>query len=76
MPRGSETAKLVYGAESGWVTHDEMNLFGHTGCENCPSGSRSLNPANGTQYKELVHLCIISGRRSLDEYVNVPISFP
>jgi hypothetical protein len=31
MPRGAETALLVYGATSGWVTHDEMNLFGHTG---------------------------------------------
>jgi hypothetical protein len=31
MPRGTETARLVYGADAGWVTHDEMNLFGHTG---------------------------------------------
>lgn len=29
MPRGAETAKLLYGA-NGWVTHDEMNIFGHT----------------------------------------------
>lgn len=29
-PRGSETAKSLYNA-SGWVTHDEMNIFGHTG---------------------------------------------
>lgn len=29
-PRGSETAKLLYNA-SGWVAHDEMNIFGHTG---------------------------------------------
>ena len=28
-PRGSETAKLLYDAR-GWVTHNEMNIFGHT----------------------------------------------
>ncbi|GMF70011.1 unnamed protein product [Aspergillus oryzae] len=30
MPRGAETAELLYGG-AGWVTHDEMNIFGHTG---------------------------------------------
>ncbi|KAG9858985.1 glycoside hydrolase family 95 protein, partial [Aureobasidium melanogenum] len=30
VPRGTETANLLYDAP-GWVTHDEMNLFGHTG---------------------------------------------
>lgn len=30
MPRGKETAKLLYGAP-GWVVHNEMNIFGHTG---------------------------------------------
>ena len=30
VPRGTETAQLLY-AGSGWVTHDEMNIFGHTG---------------------------------------------
>ena len=30
-PRGAETAKLVYGADDGWVVHDEVNVFGHTG---------------------------------------------
>ncbi|KAI4729985.1 glycoside hydrolase family 95 protein [Aureobasidium sp. EXF-10728] len=30
VPRGTETAKLLYDAP-GWVTHDEMNIFGHTG---------------------------------------------
>lgn len=29
VPRGIETAKLLYNA-SGWVTHSEMNIFGHT----------------------------------------------
>lgn len=30
MPRGAETAQLLYGGK-GWVTHNEMNIFGHTG---------------------------------------------
>lgn len=30
VPRGTETAQLLHGAP-GWVTHDEMNIFGHTG---------------------------------------------
>ncbi|THW82682.1 glycoside hydrolase family 95 protein [Aureobasidium pullulans] len=30
VPRGTETAKLLYDAP-GWVAHDEMNIFGHTG---------------------------------------------
>ncbi|KAI0531756.1 Six-hairpin glycosidase-like protein [Xylaria digitata] len=29
VPRGTETAKLLYGA-NGWVVHNEMNIFGHT----------------------------------------------
>lgn len=31
VPRGSETAKLLYGADAGWVLHNEINTFGHTG---------------------------------------------
>ncbi|KAI0009736.1 glycoside hydrolase family 95 protein [Xylariaceae sp. FL0662B] len=30
VPRGSETARLLYNG-SGWVVHNEMNIFGHTG---------------------------------------------
>ncbi|KAH8695779.1 Six-hairpin glycosidase-like protein, partial [Phaeosphaeriaceae sp. PMI808] len=30
VPRGKETAELLYGAP-GWVVHNEMNIFGHTG---------------------------------------------
>lgn len=30
VPRGQETAELLYGAP-GWVVHNEMNIFGHTG---------------------------------------------
>lgn len=30
VPRGTETAKLLYNAP-GWVVHDELNIFGSTG---------------------------------------------
>lgn len=29
VPRGTETAKLLYGVD-GWVVHDEMNIFGES----------------------------------------------
>ncbi|KAI1348385.1 Six-hairpin glycosidase-like protein [Xylaria sp. FL0043] len=29
VPRGTETARLLYNA-NGWVVHNEMNIFGHT----------------------------------------------
>ncbi|KAF7792686.1 hypothetical protein EIP86_003784 [Pleurotus ostreatoroseus] len=30
-PRGAETALVLYNITRGWVTHNEMNTFGHTG---------------------------------------------
>ncbi|KAI0079139.1 hypothetical protein K474DRAFT_1705823 [Panus rudis PR-1116 ss-1] len=30
-PRGAYTAKVLYNITRGWVTHNEMNIFGHTG---------------------------------------------
>jgi len=30
-PRGAETAKILYNISRGWMTHNEMNIFGHTG---------------------------------------------
>ncbi|KLO13238.1 glycoside hydrolase family 95 protein [Schizopora paradoxa] len=30
-PRGAYTANVLYNISQGWVTHDEMNIFGHTG---------------------------------------------
>ncbi|KAF9479521.1 glycoside hydrolase family 95 protein [Pholiota conissans] len=30
-PRGAYTALVLYNITRGWVTHDEMNVFGHTG---------------------------------------------
>ena len=37
VPRGQETARLLYGAGNGstaWVVHDEINIFGHTAMKN------------------------------------------
>lgn len=36
VPRGSETAKLLYGAR-GWVVHNEMNIFGFTAMKDSAS---------------------------------------
>jgi alpha-L-fucosidase 2 len=30
-PRGAYTAQVLYNISRGWVTHNEMNIFGHTG---------------------------------------------
>ncbi|KAG9098203.1 hypothetical protein FRC06_006651 [Ceratobasidium sp. 370] len=30
-PRGAQTAKTLYNVTRGWVVHNEMNIFGHTG---------------------------------------------
>ncbi|OQE36945.1 hypothetical protein PENCOP_c011G05187 [Penicillium coprophilum] len=38
VPRGAESAKLFYGAD-GWVTHTNLNIFGHTAQENDASWS-------------------------------------
>lgn len=44
VPRGTETAQLLYNA-SGWVTHNEMNIFGHTGMKD-GSGTWANFPAS------------------------------
>lgn len=36
VPRGTETARLLYNA-TGWVTHNEMNTFGFTAMKDQPS---------------------------------------
>ncbi|KAI0051595.1 glycoside hydrolase family 95 protein [Auriscalpium vulgare] len=33
-PRGTETAQILYNISRGWVTHNEMNIFGATGMKN------------------------------------------
>ncbi|KAF8428099.1 alpha-fucosidase A [Tirmania nivea] len=38
VPRGSETAKLLYSAEEGWVIHNELNIFGSTGVKGGDTG--------------------------------------
>ncbi|KAF7324807.1 Glycoside hydrolase family 95 protein [Mycena kentingensis (nom. inval.)] len=31
VPRGEQTAQILYNISRGWVVHNEMNIFGHTG---------------------------------------------
>ncbi|KAI5826666.1 glycoside hydrolase family 95 protein [Schizophyllum commune Tattone D] len=31
VPRGTQTAQNLYNIDEGWTTHNEMNIFGHTG---------------------------------------------
>jgi len=38
VPRGTETAQLMYNASSGWVLHDETNIFGYTGMKGLLDG--------------------------------------
>ncbi|KAF7595237.1 hypothetical protein BBP40_006737 [Aspergillus hancockii] len=57
MPRGAETAKYLYGGR-GWVTHNEMNIFGHTGSLVVnPCTSPELGPVTFgcTHWQQLIH---------------------
>ncbi|KAF7968852.1 hypothetical protein HWV62_29164 [Athelia sp. TMB] len=45
-PRGAQTAQFLYNISRGWVTHDEMNIFGHTGMKAEPGS----NPAQWADY--------------------------
>jgi alpha-L-fucosidase 2 len=41
VPRGQQTAQILYGSKSvsgAWVTHDESNIFGHTGMKGLGDG--------------------------------------
>ncbi|KAF2122878.1 glycoside hydrolase family 95 protein-like protein [Lophiotrema nucula] len=41
VPRGTETARLLYDAP-GWVVHNEMNIFGHTGMKGLGDASNAI----------------------------------
>ena len=43
LPRGAETAELLYGSSEGWVTHNEMNIFGHTAYVSLSLGNEIRN---------------------------------
>jgi alpha-L-fucosidase 2 len=42
-PRGSETAQLLYNG-SGWVVHNEMNIFGYSGMKNDAQWANCKSP--------------------------------
>ncbi|QRW13118.1 glycoside hydrolase family 95 protein [Ceratobasidium sp. AG-Ba] len=44
-PRGAETAKTMYNITRGWVVHNEMNIFGHT-------GMKSSEPDSSAQWAD------------------------
>ncbi|CAE7084096.1 unnamed protein product [Rhizoctonia solani] len=48
VPRGSETAKILYNATSGWVVHNAVNTFGHSGMNRFGSN----NSAEWANYPE------------------------
>ena len=43
-PRGEYTAEVLYNISCGWVTHNEMNIFGHTGMKGPNSASYADYP--------------------------------
>ncbi|KAG9125867.1 hypothetical protein FRC07_005832 [Ceratobasidium sp. 392] len=44
-PRGAETAKTLYNITRGWVVHNEMNIFGHT-------GMKAFEPYNSAEWAD------------------------
>ncbi|KAF9524933.1 glycoside hydrolase family 95 protein [Crepidotus variabilis] len=42
-PRGGQTARLLYNITRGWVTHNEMNIFGHTGMKAAGNSAQWAN---------------------------------
>ncbi|PVF92534.1 hypothetical protein CPB86DRAFT_177484 [Serendipita vermifera] len=48
VPRGSETAQILYNVSSGWAMHDETNIFGSTGMKGLDIPN--YNPAEWTNY--------------------------
>ncbi|KAJ7905032.1 glycoside hydrolase family 95 protein [Mycena leptocephala] len=42
-PRGAQTAQVLYNISRGWVTHNEMNIFGHTGMKLDGNSARWAN---------------------------------
>jgi hypothetical protein len=49
MPRGKETARIVYGAP-GWVAHEDMNIFGHTGIKSKANCKMTLTSNERNMY--------------------------
>ncbi|CUA71437.1 hypothetical protein RSOLAG22IIIB_09547 [Rhizoctonia solani] len=44
-PRGAETAKVLYNITRGWLVHDELNIFGHSGMKNYSAKSTNYREA-------------------------------
>ncbi|KAF8737327.1 Glycosyl hydrolase family 65, N-terminal domain, partial [Rhizoctonia solani] len=44
-PRGVETAAILYNITRGWLVHDELNIFGHSGMKNFSAKSTNYREA-------------------------------
>ncbi|CAE6473315.1 unnamed protein product [Rhizoctonia solani] len=44
-PRGAETAAILYNITRGWLVHDELNIFGHSGMKNYSAKSTNYREA-------------------------------
>ncbi|CAE6480275.1 unnamed protein product [Rhizoctonia solani] len=44
-PRGRKTAKVLYNVTRGWLVHDELNIFGHSGMKNYSAKSTNYREA-------------------------------
>lgn len=50
VPRGTETARLLYDAD-GWVVHNELNIYGHTAMKEGASWANCMPPLFSTLHR-------------------------
>ncbi|KAG5652319.1 hypothetical protein H0H81_005432 [Sphagnurus paluster] len=71
MPRGAYTAQVLYNISRGWVVHNEMNIFGHTGMKG-PGDTAEWANYPGM----LLNVCIIqSGTHTYNAEANAWMMF-
>ncbi|VDB95612.1 unnamed protein product [Peniophora sp. CBMAI 1063] len=56
VPRGQETALALYNTTQGWVTHDEMNIFGSTGMKLSAQGDQWANYPESNAWMAAIHV--------------------
>ncbi|KZV74228.1 glycoside hydrolase family 95 protein [Peniophora sp. CONT] len=56
VPRGKETALALYNSTVGWVTHDEMNIFGSTGMKLSAQGDQWANYPESNAWLAAIHV--------------------
>jgi alpha-L-fucosidase 2 len=77
IPRGKETAKLIYGVTEGWVAFNELNIFGHTAMKgkDYPGGSKwaDYNTANAWMMQHVWDHFSYTGNQSWYSTVGFPL---